>query len=165
MKQPDGFERLVEAHSREIFAYLWRLTRDPQDAEDCLQETFLRAYKAYGRLNGAANQRAWLYRVATNTTFTFLTGRRRDQARAEALDPDRASGGAGPSETVALQETLEEVARAVERLPARQRAALVMRKYQELEYPEIAQALDCSEGAARANVYQAIRRLRQEVAL
>ncbi len=165
MKPHDGFERLVEAHSPEIFAYLWRLTRDPQDAEDCLQETFLRAYKAYGRLNGAANQRAWLYRVATNTTLTFLTRRRRDQARAEELDPDRTSGGAGLSDVVVMQETLEEVARAVERLPARQRAALVMRKYQELEYPEIAQVLGCSQEAARANVYQALRRLRQEVAL
>src|SRR3990172_516158 len=139
MKQPDGFERLVEAHSREIFAYLWRLTRDPQDAEDCLQEAFLRAYKAYGRLNGAANQRAWLYRVATNTTFTFLARRRRDQARSEELDTERTSGALGLAETTAWQETLAEVARAVERLPARQRASLVMRKYQELEYPEIAQ--------------------------
>jgi len=160
MKESCTFDKLVELHSAEIFAYVWRLTRDPQDAEDCLQESFARAYKAFGRLNGNANARAWLYRIATNTTFTFLKKRKHENGRIVEMDPDFFSSGDGPAENASRRETFAAVARAVEGLPARQQAALVMRKYQELSYAEIAQTLGCSEDAARANVYQAIKRLR-----
>ena len=154
------FEDLVESYSAEIFAYVWRLTRDPQDAEDCLQESFARAFKAFDRLNGNANARAWLYRIATNTTFTYLKKRRHQNGQIVEADLNLASPGDGPAEAASRRETLAAVARAVEGLPARQQAALVMRKYQELSYPEIAQALGCSEDAARANVYQALKSLR-----
>src|SRR5437899_2722789 len=81
------FDALVNAHSAAIFAYLWRLLRDTADAEDCLQDTFLRAYRAYGRLDQAAdgrghtNPRAWLYRIATNVARTRLRQRSREAVR------------------------------------------------------------------------------------
>ena len=64
--KPD-FETLVKAHSAELFAYVWRMLRDTTDAEDCLQETFLRAFRSYGRVRAGSNYRAWLYKIATNT--------------------------------------------------------------------------------------------------
>jgi RNA polymerase sigma-70 factor (ECF subfamily) len=143
---------------------LWRLARDPADAQDCLQETFLRAYKAYGRLHNTAHLRAWLYRIASNVAFTHLKRRRREAARTHPLDPDRAGSGPGPAEALARSETLRAVAAEVERLPDQQRAALILRKYQELGYAEIAATLGCSEAAARANVYQALKKLRVSLA-
>jgi len=156
---PD-FDSLVNAHSAEIFKYLWRLMRETADAEDCLQETFLRAYRAYGRLDPQANCRAWLYKIATNVARTH--GKRRAQhiARASALDPDAPHAGPTLSEQIEQQELMRRVARAVEQLPHHQRAALLMRKYQDLDYAAIAEALQCSEEAARANVYQALKKLR-----
>src|ERR1051325_11076075 len=88
MKTRPDFEALVETHSAEIFAYLWRLLRQTADAEDCLQETFLRAYRAYPRLNGTANYRAWLYKIATNTARTHLKRRARATAHTTDLDPE-----------------------------------------------------------------------------
>ncbi|MEX2426514.1 MAG: RNA polymerase sigma factor [Thermomicrobiaceae bacterium] len=157
------FEDLVECHHGEIFAYILRMTRDRGEAEDLCQETFLRAYKAYGRLDGGANQRAWLYKIATNTTLNHIrrqkTGRRvidtfKNGSVSTTLDDyaDRAGN----------RDLLERVQHAIDDLPEKQRLALSQRKLAGLSYSEIADKLECSEDAARANVYQAIRKLRQQ---
>ncbi len=160
---PPDFESFVHTHGAAVFGYLWRLLRDPADAEDCLQETYLRAYKAYGRLGGHANPTAWLYRIATNTARTHLRQRSRAASRTAELDPELLPGGDGPPELVDRRQALAAVAGAVEALPYQQRAALILRKYQGLSYAEVAAALDCSEAAARANVYQALKKLRAEL--
>ena len=159
MTQPE-FESLVAAHSAEIFAYLWRMVRDEADAQDCLQEAFLRAYRACDRLDGRAQHRAWLYRIATNVALTHLKRRGREAARRAPLVPDLADAEPLPGEAAIRRETLAAIAAAVESLPEQQRAALILRKYQDLSYAEIADTLGCSEESARANVYQAIRKLR-----
>jgi RNA polymerase sigma-70 factor (ECF subfamily) len=161
------FESLIEAHSAAVFGYLWRLLRDEADAEDCLQETFLRAFRAYPRLRAGAhaNPAAWLYRIATNTARTHQRRRARADSRTAALDPALAAAGDGssPARLAEQRLALAALARAVDALPHQQRAALILRKYQALSYGEIAETLECSEAAARANVYQAVKRLRREL--
>lgn len=158
-----SFEAMVDAHCGEIFAYLWRLLGD-ESADDVLQESFLRAWRAFPRLPAAANRRAWLYRIASNTAFTHLRRARREQERRTALDPERVSGGPVPDEAFDERQRLEALRAAVRALPPRQQAALMMRKYQGLSYAAIAQALACSPQAARASVYQGLRRLRARFA-
>ncbi len=161
---PPDFDTLVTAHSAALHAYLWRLLRDPADAEDCLQETFLRAYRAFDRAAGHPDPRAWLYRIATNVARTAHKRRARAAARSAPLDPELAAApGLGPAEQADRRALLAAVASAVEALPHQQRAALMLRRYQDLSYAEVAAALNCSEAAARANVYQALRRVRMEV--
>jgi RNA polymerase sigma-70 factor (ECF subfamily) len=160
---PD-FNALISAYSRPLFAYLWRMLGDQADAEDCLQDTFLRAFRGRARLNRHANPQAWLYRIATNTARTRLARRGRAAARTAPLDPERAGTGPGTDQQAIQSQLLAAVAKAVEALPQQQRAALILRKYQEQSYADIAAILDCTEAAARANVYQGIRRLRQVLA-
>src|SRR5512140_3804374 len=106
-----AFEDLVNQHSAEIFAYVWRMLRDTPDAEDCLQETFLRAYRAYARLPIDANHRAWLYKIATNTARTHIKRRSRDQHRMIDLDLDLSSTDqSSPLERVARREQLALIA-------------------------------------------------------
>ena len=156
--KPD-FDELVERHSAEIFAYVWRLLREAHDAEDCLQETFLRAFRSYGRVRAGTNYRAWLYKIATNTARSHWKRRTRSEAHTTELDPDRQADEMSVADRVEQKTLLAAVVRAVEALPDQQRAALIMRKYQELSYAEIAAALECTEAAARANVYQAVKKL------
>ena len=163
MNSTPDFETLVEAHSAELFAYVWRMLRDTTEAEDCLQETFLRAYRSFTRLRPDTNHRAWLYKIATNTARTHLKQRGRIAARTLDLDPDLQSDKSSPVDQVDQRQLIKAVARAVEALPDQQRAALIMRKYQELSYAEIAAALDCTEDSARANVYQALKKLRAQL--
>jgi RNA polymerase sigma-70 factor (ECF subfamily) len=156
--KPD-FDELVERHSAEIFAYVWRMLRDAADAEDCLQETFLRAFRSYGRVRAGTNYRAWLYKIATNTARSQWRRRKRSEIHTADLDPDLQSDEMSVTDRVERKALLAVVARAVEELPDQQRAALIMRKYQELGYAEIAAALECTEASARANVYQAVKKL------
>jgi len=162
--KPD-FDELVERHSAEIFAYVWRLLREAHDAEDCLQETFLRAFRSYGRVRAGTNYRAWLYKIATNTARSQWKRRKRSEIRTVDLDPEQHADEMPVADRVERQALLAAVARAVEELPDQQRAALIMRKYQELSYAEIAAALECTEAAARANVYQAVKKLQAKFVL
>jgi RNA polymerase sigma-70 factor (ECF subfamily) len=157
-KKPQ-FEILVDAHAAEIYRYLWRMLQNEQDAEDCLQDAFLKAYLAYDRLDGSANFRAWLYRIAGNTARTRLRGRLQTGI---LLSEDLADSGLPVEQLAQNQQQLEAVKDAIETLPYKQREALILRKYQELSYEEISTILDTSVEGARANVYQGLRKLRAQ---
>jgi RNA polymerase sigma factor (sigma-70 family) len=158
------FEEVIHRHQEEIYRYAVQLTRNRVDADDLYQETLLKAYRAFGRLDGAANHRAWLYRIATNT---FLSDRRK-LARVDQLDEVMArtipAAAVDHAASLDARDLLREVAVFVEGLPPKQRAALTLRKYHELGYEEIAAALGSSEAAARASVHAALRKLRERFA-
>jgi RNA polymerase sigma-70 factor (ECF subfamily) len=164
------FETLIERHHDEIYAYLWRLLRNAGragaevEAEDLTQEVFLRAYRAFGRLRADSNHRAWLFKIATNRAYTVLRQGRRWAEQRLPLDDESYTPAGEPAleQQLAAQETLEGIGRSIAALPPKQRAALVLRYVQGLDYASVARALDCSQESARANVYQALRRLRQE---
>ena len=160
-KTLNDFDKLVDEHSREIFAYLWRMLRDPQDAEDALQETFLRAFRGFPRREDDSNLRAWLYKIATNVAYTLLKKRNRRASRTTDLTEFTPIA---TSDNLARRDLLEAVLQAVKILPHKQQAALMLRNYQGFSYDEIGEALDCSPEAARANVYQAVKKLRLQLA-
>jgi len=150
----DQVQTWVDRHGREIHAYLWRFLGDAQDAEDALQETFVRALRYRGR--PVAEPRAWLYTVAGNVARTQLRRRRRESAVLTPLDVE-----APAPEGAAARDRWEPVRRAVDALPSKQRQALLLRRYQGLSYGEIARVLGGSADSARANVYLAVRKLRK----
>ncbi|NIM93486.1 MAG: sigma-70 family RNA polymerase sigma factor, partial [Anaerolineales bacterium] len=123
------FTAIFETNSGEIYSYLWRLLHDAQDAEDCLQEVFLRAFRAYGRLDRGSNYRAWLYKIATNTAFNFIKKRNSIAMRETVSDIDRLSDGDSVVNVVETRERLQTVMKVVDELPSKQRSALIMRKY------------------------------------
>ena len=156
-----SFEQLVQRHRREILAYLVRLLGNVHDAEDICQDVLLRAFRAFdpGVLN--SNARAWLYRIATNAALNALKRRRRTASREVSLAV--APQIPASAHDFEQRERLQRVGLAVNRLPPRQRAALMQRRFQNLSYEEIAVSLNCSATSARAHVYQAIKKLRQAV--
>jgi RNA polymerase sigma-70 factor (ECF subfamily) len=158
MTLPNSFAELAESHRAEILAYLTRMLGHEQDAQDVCQDALLRACRAFGRLPSDANVRAWLYKIATNRAISALRRRRRRSARTVDAEPDGfpSPAGFGPDR----REQLGAVHRAVLHLPPKQRAALMQRRFHEMGYAEIAASLGCSEASARANVYQAIKKLR-----
>ena len=160
-RPPGDFGELVDMHETEILRYLRRLTGNPTTAEDLFQDTFLRAFRGFARLRPGSNHRAWLYRIATNL---FLNHRRRGGHRVEVgLTPELPGHGASPSTAHDGAAALAALRQAVGGLPRRQRAAFIQRQLHGLSYREVGAALGCTEAAARANVYQAVRRLRREL--
>ncbi|MGH2560717.1 MAG: RNA polymerase sigma factor [Thermomicrobiales bacterium] len=154
------FEDILARHQAEIYRFALHLTRNRTEADDLYQETMIKAYRAVGRLNGGANHRAWLYKIVSNT---FLSDRRQ-RGRIDSLDALTnviiADGETDHAACLDARALLREVAAFVDRLPPKQRTALVLRKYHGLGYDEIATIVKCSEVAARANVHGALRKLR-----
>jgi RNA polymerase sigma-70 factor (ECF subfamily) len=154
------FHVLLELHGRELHAYLWRMLGNLQDAEDCLQDTFLRAFRAFERTKPDWNYRAWLYKIATNVARTHMKRNRRPELPlVSEADPNQLH----PLEVIAHQEQVSKLMSEMERLSFRQRTAIMMRKYSDLEYDVIADALDCTPETARAHVYQGLKRLRERM--
>ena len=157
----ESFDALARRYRPELAAYLYRVLGDWHDAEDACQEALLRAQRAHARLRPQSNARAWLYKIATNTALNLMRQRRRQAARSVDVDPDSLPAEA---DSFDRREEVQALREAIQALPAKQRAALMLRRFHDLSYSEIAASLGGSPEAARANVYQAIRRLRQMLA-
>jgi RNA polymerase sigma-70 factor (ECF subfamily) len=157
------FEDLVERHQGEIFGYILRMVRHDGEAQDLCQETFLRAYRAYGRLEGEPNYRAWLYRIATNATLNHIRQRRNgDRTLARLAGHQPSVHHDDHVDRLGKDQLLTKVSCAIEHLPPKQRAAFTQRKFLGLSYGEIATGLGCTEETARAHVYQAAQKLRKQ---
>jgi RNA polymerase sigma-70 factor (ECF subfamily) len=161
---PETFEMVMVAHHPEIHRYLRRMSARSSVADDLSQETFLRAYRAYGALPDDANVRAWLFAIATNLFRNHVRSeKRRSTFQAAVLTTRSEAGGAGPDGESVYHETRTLIEAVVARLPVKQRTAFVLRKIHELDYETIARTLDCSADSARAHVFQALRKIRQSL--
>ena len=161
---PAPFDQIIERHQREIMGYLLRATGNRADAADLFQETWLRAYRAYPRLEPASDVRPWLYAIAVN----LCRNRARDGARRGrvivAEDRENPAVNRSGKDHRALNDNdgyaavhLRELLSA---LPTRQREALHLRYFAGLDYRGIAAVMDCSQDNARANVSQAMKKLK-----
>jgi RNA polymerase sigma-70 factor (TIGR02960 family) len=172
-----AFAALTESHRREIRAHCYRMTGSYDDAEDLVQETFLRAWRARDGYQGRASARTWLYRIATNACLDF---QRRTARRPQAYEPlpgmDHGTGEPParitwlqpypddelPDSAAESRETVELVLlAALQHLPARQRAALVLRDLLGLTAAETAQALDTSVASVNSALQRARPALRE----
>jgi RNA polymerase sigma-70 factor (ECF subfamily) len=159
-----SFATLIARHGDEIYRYAWQLTRNQADADDLYQETLLKAFRAVGKLDGNANYRAWLYRITSNTFISDRRKRAREHPLTDAIEQSTPATPKDHDGQLDARELLGEVQDFVETLPPKQRMALVLRKYHDMSYTEIAETLHSSEPAARANVHQALRKLRDTFA-
>jgi len=162
---PLPFEEIMQRHQREIMRYLLRLSSHPEDAADLFQETWLRAYRAYPRLDPNDSVRPWLYTIASN----LWRNRARDSGRrARVLVPAEKQSPA--ADLIAPDHQLDHgnegyaavhLRELIAALPVKQQQALHLRYFAGLDYAEIAAAIECSEESARANVSQATRKLKK----
>lgn len=154
MSDKDGatlVSELFEQHRLAIFAYIRRLTADTSLAEELTQETFLRVFEARERLKQVTNLRAWVFRVATNTTFSALR-RRKFYAWLPWETVERTSvQGQDVAEIVGMEDAIET---ALANLASRYRAPLLLFSYYGFSVAEVAAILGISEGAVRTRVYR-----------
>lgn len=148
------FEQLVDDHAHELHRFLVGSV-GPFDAEDCLQETFMSALRAYSRLRHADNLRAWLYTIAQRKAT--------DAVRRRARRPTRGLDGVDPVAPAAFAPADDALWLEVGRLPQKQRTAVVQRFVLDLAYVEIGARMGITAEAARQNVSAGLRRLRREV--
>jgi DNA-directed RNA polymerase specialized sigma24 family protein len=150
------FQELIDAHGRDVHRFLRSLVG--QDADDCYQETWIAALRAYPRLRDDSNLRGWVLTVAHRKAIDRIRARRREAVPLAEL-PEPASGGGG-----AVGVADEALWQAVRLLPDKQRTAVALRYVVDAAYAEVASVMGTSEEAARRNVHEGLKRLRTEYA-
>ena len=147
------FQVLIDEHAEAVHRFLVA-SAGPAAADDCFQETFIAALRAYPRLRPGSNMRAWLFTIARSKAMDHHRARRR-QPIPVAEVPERPAAQAEP------QSPDGDLWAAVEALPEKQRAAVVLRFTCDLSHREIGNVLDCSDAAARRSVHEGLKRLRE----
>jgi RNA polymerase sigma-70 factor (ECF subfamily) len=155
----EAFDVLVRRHQRAVYRVCFRFARGHEDASDLTQEVFLRAFRGLASYRGQAAFKTWLYRIAINVG---LSRAGRPQPPALELEPWHATADASPElhEAIDRSRRAGRVRAAVAELPPKQRAAVVLRVFQELSHEEAARVLGCTVGTVKANVFHALRKLR-----
>jgi RNA polymerase sigma-70 factor (ECF subfamily) len=161
----EAFRALVERHSRSVFRLAFRMTGNEQDAEDVVQESFLRAYRQLGRFQARANFGTWLYRIVANCSVDLMRAKRarRDQAHVASLDEAVDASAAdtpGPERLARSAEIAAHVRTALEALSPLERAAFTLRHYEGRSIDEISRTLGLGTSAAKHSVFRAVRKLR-----
>lgn len=167
----EAYGALVMRHSRMLFRLAFRMTGNEADADDIVQEAFLRGFQKLETFEARANFGTWIYRIAVHCALDRLESRRRELARqvSEENDPEKdavqvADLAAGPERLVLSAEigTLGE--QAMQALTAVERTAFVLRHMEERNTEEIAAALDVAPNTAKQTVYRAVQKMRKRLA-
>ena len=170
---PNAFGEIVRRYGDGILGYLIRITGNREQAEDLFQETFKRVHEKSHTLRG--NEfKSWLFKIATNAALDGLRKKIRVNSREKKLNFADCDGeknteavaidnSHNPSVEIEKAEQIQQVKQAVESLPDRQRATLVLAYYQQLSYREVALALGCSVGTVKTQMYRALRTLAQKL--
>ena len=154
-----AFEALFERYREPVYAYLSRIV-DKRTSEDLLQTTFLSVIRARGRFDRGARFKPWLYAIATNAARDFLRRHRAEQLTAEGELSAHEEATGAPEVDPGLQKAVE---RALRQLPEGQRLAIVMHRFQNLTFAEIAEALDLTESAVKVRAHRGYQRLRESL--
>ena len=166
----ESFANLLAKHRDPVINFLYRMVQNAAVAEELAQDVFLRVYRARASYEPTAKFTTWLYRIATRVALNFL----RDGRVARAAIPLEGPTGEPLAELRASDPSVEdrlvadvrarEIRSAVLALPEKQRAAVILHKYQELDYREIAASLGCSESAVKSLLFRAYESLRGRLA-
>ncbi len=170
-----SFELLLRRYRVPLVNFLYRMVRDSAQAEDLAQEVFLRVYRARKDYAPSAKFTTWLFRIATNLALNSIRdGRHRqmdvsidqtvDDGEQEQARIDVADKTPNVEHRLLERHRAAMIRRAVDSLPDKQRAAVLLHKYQELDYADIARALDCSESALKSLLFRAYETLRVHLA-
>jgi RNA polymerase sigma-70 factor (ECF subfamily) len=158
----EAFRLLVEEHSRPLFRLAWRLTRNEQDADDIVQETFLRAYRHLPTFDSRSRFGTWLHRIAANAAFDLL--QRRKSTPTDELSDDVIETFPGNAPTSEQIVTALGVKRAMDagmkELTANEQTAFALRHYEGMSIDEIGEVLGTESNATKNTIFRAVRKLR-----
>jgi len=168
----EAFRTLVERHSRDVFRLAYRITADRHDAEDVVQDTFLRAYRSLKRFQERSGFRTWLYRIAVNCSLDRVRRRRlySDYDDQTELDPaadytaQASSSGETPEAAVLASEVRRRVASALRELTPLERSAFVLRHFEDMSIEQIAGILGTRSSAAKHSIFRGVRKMRRVLA-
>ena len=168
-----AFSYLVQKYRRQMVSFMYRMCHNPAAAEDLAQEVFLRVYRSRTSYEASAKFNTWLYRIATNLAVNYARDTRYERpentVRLDETDqetgttPDLADSSLTVEEQMLRRERAAAIRQKVQALPERQRLAVIMHKFQQMDYREIGEVLKLSESATKSLLYRAYETLREQL--
>jgi RNA polymerase sigma-70 factor (ECF subfamily) len=168
-----AFAYLVQKYRRPMVGFMHRMCHNPSTAEELAQEVFLRVYRSRTTYEPSAKFTTWLYRIATNLAVNHARDTRHERPentlrldepdKETGTTPDLADDSLSAEEQILKRERLAAIRSVVNALPERQRMAVIMHKYQQMDYKEIAGALKLSESATKSLLFRAYETLREQL--
>src|SRR6201998_1771058 len=168
-----AFEYLVQKYRRPMVSFMFRMARNAAAAEDLAQEVFLRVYRSRENYEASAKFTTWLYRIATNLAVNHArdTRHERPEVQVSLDEPDEESGTTlelpdgtlNAEQQIVRRERMQAIRMKVEALPEQQRLAVIMHKYQQMDYKQIAEVLKKSESATKSLLFRAYETLREQL--
>jgi RNA polymerase sigma-70 factor (ECF subfamily) len=168
-----AFDYLVQKYRRPLVSFMYRMARNAAAAEDLAQEVFLRVYRSRETYEASAKFTTWLYRIATNLAVNHArdTRHERPEVTVSLDEPNEDTGmtlelpdgGLTVEQALMRRERMLAIRRKVEALPERQRLAVIMHKYQQMDYKQIADVLKLSESATKSLLFRAYETLREQL--
>jgi len=172
-----SFALLLQRYRRPLVNFLYRMVRNREQAEDLAQEVFLRVYRAREEYVPSAKFTTWLFRIATNLALNSVRDTRYQRLEVSLDAPVTVDAEDGEEKVLDVAEKhpnieqhlvdearVQMIKHAIDKLPEKQRAAVLLHKYQELDYGEISKILQCSESALKSLLFRAYESLRVELA-
>jgi RNA polymerase sigma-70 factor (ECF subfamily) len=164
----EAFRALVERHSRAVYRLAFRMTGSAQDAEDVVQETFLRAYRQLARFESRANFGTWLHRIAVNCSIDLIRSRPHRESAHDGPDLDLLGAtiestdatGTSPERLMLGTEVQERIGDAMSGLSRMERAAFMLRHFEGRSIDEISQSLGLKTNATKHSIFRAVRKMR-----
>ena len=162
----EAFRTLVEGHSRAVYRLALRMTGNAHDAEDVVQDTFLKAYRQLGRFESRANFGTWLHRIAVNCSIDLIRSRPSREAGHDASDLEQFAAGPAedgaqtPERLMLSTEVQDRISAAMSALSRMERAAFVLRHFEGQSIEEISRALGLKTNAAKHSIFRAVKKMR-----
>jgi RNA polymerase sigma-70 factor, ECF subfamily len=164
----EAFRALVDRHSRAVYRLAYRMTGNPSDAEDVVQETFLKAYKQLSRFESRANFGTWLHRIAVNCSIDLIRSRPHREAGHDTADLETIGGAESgneaaqttPERLMLSTEVQDRINSAMSALSARERAAFMLRHFEGHSIEDISRSLGLKSNATKHSIFRAVRKMR-----
>jgi|UniRef100_A0A7V3VUK8 RNA polymerase sigma-70 factor (ECF subfamily) len=145
-----AFDELFERYKEAIYSVCYRFVRNEEDARDLTQDTFIKIYRNIKSFNGKSKFFTWIYRIAVNTCISFRRKSRNEEEFNNSISKE-------PERNIPLKKAIDD---ALSKLPSRQRMTFILRHYEGYTFEEISEIMGISTGAAKANHFQAVKKLR-----
>jgi RNA polymerase sigma-70 factor (ECF subfamily) len=152
-----AFSELVRRHQKTLLRLCLRFTRDLQTAEEVVQESFVKAYEKLNSFEGRSSFKSWLFQIGVNNAKNWLRGQKGD---AISLDDVQMSVAAQAETGMIKQDLKTQMQKEIDKLPERQKTAVVLRIYEDLSFAEIAQIMECPYDTAKANFRHGLLKLK-----
>ena len=156
-----AFTALVNKYRRQVYAVARRFTNNHEEADDLAQETFVKAYNNLKTFRGEAGFKTWLLRITTNLSINYKKSGRVSKDSGDTPDDTMTSDATVPLDNLIHGEKRQELYRAIQRLPPKQKQTLLLKSFREMTCEEVAGVMKCSVGTVKANVFNAMKRLRE----